>query len=752
MNSVYGMVKTLREIYFSFPVQLLLLSFKRQQFLLLFWILLTLIIVGKFGAGLGMPAVFLDPEYLGQVDYLSFAVVGIGFGAMFVTWNTVMYILHSYRFPFMASLRFPMGMFFINNSIIPLAFIISYFTAIVLFQVHNEFKNYMIIFFDLTGFSAGFIFAVLVTMIFFGLTNKDTGSIIEANKDKIRTKRAVRKVQFNDAMETLYSDNRVDHYVSTTLRVMPTRAVENYDPKLYQLVFRRHHWNAFMAFIGAFAALVAVGFLLLNPFFQFPIAASSFLFLSVLMSLFGMFLYWTEGWGSTAIIVFLIVTNQLTKYDLFGLKNCVYGLNYKTEKATYNLERLRAMSTDSIIEKDKKYVTHIFENWKAKNTDPKDPYKKPVLYFINVSGGGLRSGMFAMSVLQHCDSMAGGKLLDKTFLISGASGGMFGTTYLRELFLQKKEGFPVNIQDPQYTMNVAKDLLNPVALSILSNDGLAPIHKFKLGNYTYGQDRGYICEQFYCRNTSFRFDKTIGDYRDDEFKARIPMMIYYTTIMNDSRRYFISPQPVSFLMRPFGKNAEGNQLAVDGIDFCRFFEKQDGYNLLVTSAMRMDATFPFILPTPVLPTDPPTYIMDGGALDDAGAEPTFRFLQTFKDWINKNTSGVVVIEIRDTKKQGEPKVQLQTTMLSRFTDPLGTFYNNLDNMQDFLADQKFNYIDDELRGKLNFVLFEYTSDKKDEKAAMSLHLTSRDKSDILKSLYRPNNEAAFNKLGLLLEK
>jgi hypothetical protein len=743
------MIKTLREIYYSFPIQLLLLSFKRQQFLLIFWIFLTIPIVGKFGAGIGMPAVFLDPEYLGQVDYLSFAVVGIGFGAMFVTWNIVMYILHSYRFPFMASLRFPLGMFFINNSIIPLAFLVAYFTSIILFQTHNEFKSYTVIFFDLLGFTAGFVFMLFITATFFGLTNPNAGNIIQANKEKLRTKKAIRKFQFTDEMETVYSSNRVDYYITNTLGIMHTRKVESYDPKLYQLVFRRHHWNAFIAFICAFAVLIAAGFWIENPFFQFPIAASAFLFLCVLMSLFGMFLYWTGGWGSTAIIIFLVVANQLTKYDLFGLQNAVYGLNYKTEKAPYNLERFRAISTDSIIEKDKTYVTRIFENWKTKNTDPKEPLKKPVLYFINVSGGGVRAGMFVTTVLQHCDSLAGGKLFDKTFMISGASGGMFGTTYLRELFLQKKEGFPVNLQDPQYAYNVAKDLLNPIAISILSNDGLAPMHKFKLGNNTYAADRGYIFEKFYCRNTNFRFDKTIGDYKDAEFKAKIPMMVYYTTIMNDSRRYFICAQPVSFLMRPFGKNSEGNQLAVDGIDFCRFFEKQGGENLLVTSAMRMDATFPFILPNPVLPTDPPTYVMDGGALDDAGVEPTFRFLQTFKDWINKNTGGVVIIEIRDSEKEGEPSAQLQTTMMSRFTDPLGTVYVNMDRMQDFLVDQKFNYIDDELKGKLNFVMFEYTSDKKDEKAAMSMHLTSRDKSDILKSMCRSNNEAAFNKLKLL---
>ena len=164
--------------------------------------------------------------------------------------------------------------------------------------------------------------------------------------------------------------------------------------------------------------------------------------------------------------------------------------------------------------------------------------------------------------------------------------------------------------------------------------------------------------------------------------------------MTDSRRYFISPHPVSFLMRPSGTNALDNNLEIDGIDFCRFFEKQGGKNLLVTSAMRMDATFPFILPNPALPSEPPTYVMDGGALDNTGVETTFRFLQTFKDWVNENTSEVVVIQIRDEQKQDEPDEQKQKTLFARLTDPLGTVYTNMDNMQDFFTDQKLNYMDD----------------------------------------------------------
>jgi hypothetical protein len=742
------MLTLLKDFYYSFPVQLFLLSFKRHQFLLFFWLFLFVIVVGKYGAGIGTHSVLLDPEYLGNVGYLSFSIVGIGFGAMFVTWNVVMYILNSHRFPFMASLQYPMGMFILNNSIIPGTFFITYLICVVQFRIKYEYQNCWQIAFELLGFIAGFVLVQLVTALYFNFTNKNTGSILQDNKDNIRRKKAIRRVHFSDRLER-EELNKVEYYITNKFNIRHTRTVDHYDPKLHQLVFRRHHWNAFIAFLITMMLLVSMGFFLENPFFQFPIAATGFLFVSLLMSLFGMFLYWTGGWGSTAIIVFLLFANFLTKYDVLGFQSRAYGLNYDTTKAQYNLNTFREISSDSLIAKDKEYFLPILENWLRKNTDPRNPGKKPKMYFINVSGGGLRAAMFSTVMLQHCDSLAGGNLFDKTFLISGASGGMFATTYLRELFLQKKNGRPIQLYNPEYTENISKDMLNPIALSILSNDVLIPFHKFKLHDKKYSVDRGYIFEKFYCRNLQFPFEKTIGDYRQDEYNAKIPLMVYHTTVMNDSRRYYISPHPVSFLMRPHGKKALDNKLEIDAIDFGRFFKQQGGDSLLVTSAMRMNATFPFFFPNPALPSEPSTYVMDGGALDNFGIETTLRFLNTFGDWIDKNTSGVVIIQMRDSEKFEEPEASEKKTVFARITDPLGTVYTNMENMQDFLTDYRLDEMSEELRGKLQFVLLEYTTEKAEDKAAMSLHLTTSDKSDILRSVKRPNNVESFKKLEQL---
>ena len=66
--------------YYSFPLQLLFNNFKRNHVLLLCWILLIAMITGNFGKYLGIPYLFLDPEYLNEVNFTSFFFVGKGGG------------------------------------------------------------------------------------------------------------------------------------------------------------------------------------------------------------------------------------------------------------------------------------------------------------------------------------------------------------------------------------------------------------------------------------------------------------------------------------------------------------------------------------------------------------------------------------------------------------------------------------------------------------------------------------------------
>jgi len=731
----------LRKFWRFFPVQLLVVSLRKHQVLLIFWIFIFTIIVGRFAANYGVPYLFLDPEYLGNVGYLSFAFVGMGFAAMFVTWNIVSYMLHSHRFEFLASLERPLSVFFINNSIVPVVFLSGYIWAIVRFQSQFEFQNWKIVALILAGFFAGFVFILLVTSLYFQLTNRSAQTVAKSYKMELRRKTIIKRLLHNEELEPA-AKWRVDSFLSTTLTLRHTRSVEHYGDVLSKLVFRQHHINSLIVQIVTISLLIGLGYFIENPFFQIPTAASVFLLGSVLISLLGVFIYWTGGWGTAAIVVFVIVVNQLTRYDFFGYQSRAFGLMYDGAQASYTLDTLRSMSSDKNIADDKKYFIKILNTWKRKNT--RSGWDgKPKLVFLNSSGGGLRSSAFTMAVFQKADSLLNGRLMKKTFLMTGASGGAVAFTYLHELNYQQTTGSTFNLWDRTFYDRLSLDLLNPMGISILSNDMFFPIHKFKIGKQSYFRDRGYMFEKYLALNTGMDFEKKLSDYRAAEFRAQIPLLIFHTAVINDSRKFYMSPHPVRFLMRSHSKRNLNLDLSVDGVDFCNFFKQQKGYDLRLLSAARMNASFPFILPYTILPSEPPAFVFDGGAIDNFGIETTIKFLTVFKDWINENTSGVVILQTRDSQKEEEPQEKGSKTFLQSVAQPLGSFYNNLENVQDNHNDTKLAYINDLLNGKVQFILFEYIPEKKTERASMSLRLTSREKREILNSLSRPNNTRSF---------
>ena len=118
------LIKYSRYVFYSFPVQLLLLQIKKHPGFLIFWIILFSAVAQFFGTSYGIPSLFLDPEYLGEVNFISFLIVGFAMGGFIMAWNLSFYIINSYRFQFLASLVNPFVQFCLNNSLLPLSFTI----------------------------------------------------------------------------------------------------------------------------------------------------------------------------------------------------------------------------------------------------------------------------------------------------------------------------------------------------------------------------------------------------------------------------------------------------------------------------------------------------------------------------------------------------------------------------------------------------------------------------------------------------
>src|SRR5579875_3593948 len=113
-------MRYLRGIFYSLPVQLLFLHFRKYQILLVFWFILFSTVNGSFMKSFGADALFLAPEYLGSVSPLSAALLGVAIGVFFMCWNITTFILFSRHFTFLAATTNPFLKYCINNSVIPI--------------------------------------------------------------------------------------------------------------------------------------------------------------------------------------------------------------------------------------------------------------------------------------------------------------------------------------------------------------------------------------------------------------------------------------------------------------------------------------------------------------------------------------------------------------------------------------------------------------------------------------------------------
>jgi hypothetical protein len=546
----------------------------------------------------------------------------------------------------------------------------------------------------------------------------------------------------------------VHYYLDFPLKVQEVQEYNTYDKQMLLKIFDQNHLNAVIVEIFVIILIVILGLFRDSAYFQIPSAASGTLFFSMFIMFTGAFSYWLRGWAITALFITLIVFNFLVKNQLIDSNYQAYGIDYNTEKAEYSLSRLNQLSSIENYRQDVDSTLYILEKWRERFPVT----EKPKLILLCTSGGGQRAAAWTMRTLQFADSVLNGKLFKHTSLITGASGGMVGASYFRQLYFEKQQGKNINIYDPKYYNNITKDILNPVIFSLVVNDVFFRFQKFCYGKYEYLKDRGYAFEQQLNKNTEFILNKKVWEYRQPEREGKIPMILLAPTIINDGRKLFISAQNVSYMTKNF--TDESITSKIKGIEFLRFFEKQDSRNLSYLSALRMSATFPYITPNVELPSDPSMEIMDAGLSDNYGIRDAIKFLYVFRKWMLENTSGVVIVSIRDSEKNKEIEKKVESSIFQKMFSPIGSLYNNWDYMQDLNNDNILEFAQSIYGGKLDLVEFQYipggpdrkekTVDKDQERAALSWHLTNREKESIRKTILEEHNIQSLQKLKEIL--
>lgn len=739
-----------RRFFYFFPFQLLFLHLKRSHLVLALWVILFGIVVQLVGVKYGLPYLFLYPEYLGEVSFWSYLILGFSCGGFIMAFNMYSYVMHGFKFRFIATISRPYQKFSINNAFIPVLFIVTYVFFSFRFQVNKEFVPVGEALFNLTGFIAGFLVFVTISNIYFFRTNKDLFKISGRKEEDFEREISQKMAEVNMSSRKVSWRNLFKHdegwtvetYLSSPFKVKLARDSSHYDLELIKKVFYQNHLNA-----SIFEIAVIVSFLLLGSFkeypaFLIPAGASIFLLLTIIIMIITAMYSWFRGWTFTFILVGVVGLNFLSqKTELFAYKNFAYGLDYAHKKARYDHDYIRWLNSDSIAyQMDKRATVEILNRWK-RNIKNEYGIEKPPLVIFCASGGGIRSSLWTFAVMQKLDSISNGMFGRYCRLMTGASGGMIGSAYYRELMMMRDAGKIKSASSPVFIEKISKDVLNPVAFSIATSDVFIRYQKFKDGPYSYTIDRGTVFENTLNSNVDGVFSKRLYEYRLPEENAEIPMMVFSPTIINHGRKLIISPLNTSYFNY---HNAKQNDFVTsDGVvEFKRFLKDQNAVNLKYSTALRMSATFPYVMPMVSLPTNPGTEVMDAGIRDNYGTSLAVKFIAEFKVWIENNTSGVLIVTTRDRPKALNVPV-INNSLYSKMSKPAVNVVDNIFFTQDFDDDQLLENLSMFSGLKIKVVNFCLPNDSKN-KVSLSWHLTKLEKKLVLSALTNAYNQASFD--------
>jgi len=728
-----------------FPLQLIVSHIKYNILSLLFWLIIFLIVGDEIGYSFGIPLLFLSPEYLGEVSPWSFFLLGFSFGGFIMAFNTYSYIKLGPHYPFLTTLARPFYKFCINNSLIPIGFIIFISVKMIQFQLYQELESVLPTLLYLLALIVGIgIFFVLSFFYFFRVSHKP-----EDLKDNDHTSKPITSVihkreKWYDGFKK--QKDRTSIYFGKSLRLISSRSQKHFNQELVEKVFAKNKINA-----SVFELSTVIIFFILGAFnnyraFEVPAAASIVLLITIFMMLFSALHSWFKGWLYPILFFVILGMNQLSHYtSMFNYTSYAFGLDYTSANPEeYSIDRMQSIANNEEL-KAKSYYDYIatLENWKRNTKE-----KKPKLIIINTSGGGLRSALWTMIVMQNSDKHLNGKLTSHTQLITGASGGMIGAAYYRELVLRKYKGEITSIDDEKYQKNISDDLLNRLSFMASTNDIFIRYQKYHYNKHAYTKDRGFAFEQQLHDNTNNVLKHNLGYYTKYEKSGIIPTMIFSPTIVNDGRRLLISSQRMNFLTDNYGKPSIMTK-SNENLEYHSLLSNQSTNDIRFSSVLRANATFPFVMPMVTLPTQPEIQLMDAGIRDNYGGKTMMEFLYIMESWIKENTSGVIVVQIRDTKKVLDNETYSQVSFIDKITMPFGNMYKNFPRVQDFNQEELIKLGAKTFNFPVDLVTFNLR-EKFNERISLSWHLTKQEKIRIKNAFLSKHNQHALAQLKRIL--
>jgi hypothetical protein len=284
----------------------------------------------------------------------------------------------------------------------------------------------------------------------------------------------------------------------------------------------------------------------------------------------------------------------------------------------------------------------VLDAWRGRTGE-----SRPKLVILAVTGGAYRAAFWTAAVLDALQerSRPGGTLpglTDRIRVITGASGGMVGAAYFAAT--RTEAGAAGNVMDALAAdasrrsctpapFPSSPDSLTPIVQQLVQRDIpmiFCPIAYQRV-------DRGVVLDRQWCA-----LERPVVSLRDGEAAGWRPSLIVSPMIIETGERLLISnldlsaiAQPESVTRTPYLRSAR--QL------FRMFPDAQATFRL--STAIRMNATFPYASPAVSLPTRPTLRVVDAGYYDNYGVNLAAAWAYQNRDWLRAYTSGVALIQV-----------------------------------------------------------------------------------------------------------
>ncbi|MBX6312636.1 MAG: hypothetical protein IRY99_06910 [Isosphaeraceae bacterium] len=262
------------------------------------------------------------------------------------------------------------------------------------------------------------------------------------------------------------------------------------------------------------------------------------------------------------------------------------------------------------------------------------------LVVVAVSGGGIAAAVWTSMNLKRLEEQYP-EFPRHVRLVTGASGGMLGAAY----YVASIQAPPTGAADQPHAPGELERMVNGLA-----EDSLTPVVRQMLfldlpsigAWWRQSMDRGWVLERTWERNTQpDRPDASplAGAFRDlgaGEAAGWRPSLIISPLLIEEG-----TPMLISNIGLDLG--------TLSRLQFFTMFPSDrfpSAHRLKVSTAVRMNAAFPYVSPATNLPTDPPRRVVDAGYYDNYGIEIACAWIRRNREWLARNTSGVVLVQIR----------------------------------------------------------------------------------------------------------